>query len=382
MSNDKQDSQPNRARRQFLEQMTLAAGVAGVGSLVAQNAGSAEPAAPAAPTAAQTAAAAARGPNLVAAPPPLREVAGKVAFITGGSSGIGLGQARVFHEAGMKVVIGYIRDDQIGPALDAFKTGKDRVHAIKVNVIDRVAMAAAADEIEAKFGKIHLISNNAGIGLLTPLSGTEPKDFDQTVAINLTGVYNGVHIFLPRIRKHGEGGHIVTTSSMSGILPTEGGGAGAYTCTKFASVGMMEILRSELDTANANVGVSVYCPGLVNTNIFELAKNVNAAFAEPGAKAVPADAPVNEAYVRQIIGNGMDPMEAGRIVLAGIRNNDMWILSHPEFGPGLKERSEALLGSIPNTKAPPNRLAQEITTMHNSLYLREQKKLNARKGKA
>ncbi len=192
-----------------------------------------------------------------------------------------------------------------------FKTGKDRVHAIKVNVIDRVAMAAAADEIEAKFGKIHLISNNAGIGPLTPLSATEPKDFDQTVAVNLTGVYNGVHIFLPRIRKHGEGGHIVTTSSMSGILPTEGGGAGAYTCTKFATVGMMEILRSELDTANANVGVSVYCPGLVNTNIFELAKNVNAAFTEPGAKAGPADAPVNEAFIRQIIGNGMDPMEAG-----------------------------------------------------------------------
>jgi NAD(P)-dependent dehydrogenase (short-subunit alcohol dehydrogenase family) len=362
--------------------MTLAAGAAGMASLVAQNAVGAEPAAPAAPTAAQTAAAAARGPNLVAAPPPLRYVAGKVAFITGGSSGIGLGQARVFHEAGMKVVIGYIRDDQVGPALEAFKTGKDRVHAIKVNVIDRVAMAAAADEIEAKFGKIHLISNNAGIGPLTPLSGTEPKDFDQTVAVNLTGVYNGVHIFLPRIRKHGEGGHIVTTSSMSGILPTEGGGAGVYTCTKFATVGMMEILRSELDTANANVGVSVYCPGLVNTNIFELAKNVSAAFTEPGAKAGPADAPANEAFIRQIIGNGMDPMEAGRIVLAGIRNNDMWILSHPEFGPGLKERSDALLASLPNTKAPPTRLAQEITTMHNSLYLREQKKLSARKGKA
>lgn len=390
MTTSKHDLQLNRARRQFLEQMTLAAGVAGVGSLVAQNALSAQagaqPPAPtptpiAAPTAAQTAAAAAQGPSLVAAPPPLRDVAGKVAFITGASSGIGLGQARVFHEAGMKVVIGYIRDDQIGPALEQFKTGKDRVHAIKVNVIDRVAMAAAADEIEKKFGKIHLVSNNAGIGPLTPLSATEPKDFDQTVAVNLTGVYNGVHIFLPRIRKHGEGGHIVTTSSMSGILPTEGGGAGAYTTTKFGLVGMMEILRSEMDAANANVGVSVYCPGLVNTNIFELAKNVSAAFSEPGAKAGPADAPANEAFIRQIIGNGMDPIEAGRIVLAGIRNNDMWILSHPEFGPGLKERADALLASIPNTKAPETRLAQEVATMHNSLYLREQKKLNARRGR-
>jgi hypothetical protein len=77
----------------------------------------------------------------------------------------------------------------------------------------------------------------------------------------------------------------------------------------------------------------------------------------------------------------MDPMEAGRIVLAGIRNNDMWILSHPEFGPGLKERSDALLASIPNTKAPDSRLAQEVATRHNSLYLREQKKLSARRAR-
>ena len=374
MSNENHDP----ARRQFLEQMTLAAGVAGVGGLVTLNVMAAQPAAP---TAEQTAAAATQASSVVVGPPPLRDVSGKVAFITGGSSGIGLGQARVFHEAGMKVVIGYIRDDQIGPALDQFKSGKDRIHAIKVNVIDRAAMTAAADEIEAKFGKIHLISNNAGIGPLTPLSGTEPKDFDQTVAVNLTGVYNGVHIFLPRLRKHGEGGHIVTTSSMSGILPTEGGGAGAYTCTKFATVGMMEILRSELETANANVGVSVYCPGLVNTNIFELAKNVSAAFSEPGTKAGPADAPVNEAFIRQIIGNGMDPIEAGQIVLAGIRNNDLFILSHPEFGPGIKERMDTLMASVPNTRAPETRLAQERTTMRNSLYTRELGKLAARRGR-
>jgi NAD(P)-dependent dehydrogenase (short-subunit alcohol dehydrogenase family) len=352
-------------RRQFLGGVALAAGAA---SLIGTTSGG---------VASAQAANAAGAP----APAPLKDVAGKVAFITGGSSGIGLGQAHVFHEGGMKVVIGYIRDDQVGPALDGFKTGKDRVHAIKVNVIDRAAMKAAADEIEARFGKIHLLSNNAGIGPLTALAATEPKDFDQTVAVNLTGVYNGVYEFLPRIRKHGEGGHIVTTSSMSGILPTEGGGAGAYTATKFASVGMMEILRSEMDAANARVGVSVYCPGLVATNIFELEKNVSAAFNEKG-KAGPADAPANEAMIRKIIGAGMDPLEAGRIVLAGIRNNDMFILSHPEFGPGLRERMDALLGSLPATTPPPARLAQEQNTMHNSLYLRERSKQRGRTGKA
>jgi NAD(P)-dependent dehydrogenase (short-subunit alcohol dehydrogenase family) len=349
-------------RREFLSGMAVAAGAAGlIGSTTTPAAEG------------QVAAATALSP--------MKDVAGKVAFITGGSSGIGLGQARVFHEAGMKVVIGYIRDDQVGPALDSFRTGRDRVHAIKVNVIDRAAMKAAADEIEAKFGRIHLLSNNAGIGPLTPLLATEPKDFDQTVAINLTGVYNGIHEFVPRIRKHGEGGHVVTTSSMSGILPTEGGGAGAYTATKFAVMGLMEILRSELDAAKANVGASVYCPGLVATNIFELEKNVSAAFDEKG-KAGPADAEANTARIREIIGAGMSPIEAAQIVLAGIRNNDLFILSHPEFGPGLQERMDALMASVPATVAPAARLAQEQVTMHNSLYVRERSKLRARRRKA
>ena len=345
-------------RRQFLGAVAMTAGAAGLIGGRSRDARAASPAG--------------------AAAAPLKDVAGKVAFITGGSSGFGLGQAHVFHEAGMKVVIGYIRDDQVGPALESFSTGRDRVHAIKVNVIDRAAMKAAADEIEAKFGKIHLLSNNAGIGPLTPLLATEPKDFDQTVAVNLTGVYNGIHEFVPRIRKHGEGGHVVTTSSMSGILPTEGGGAGAYTATKFAVVGMMEILRSEFDAQKINIGASVYCPGLVATNIFELEKNVSAAFDEKG-KAGPADADANAARIRQIIGAGMSPTEAAQIVLAGIRNNDLFILSHPEFGPGLQERMDALMASVPRGNAPASRLAQEQVTMHNSLYVRERDKLRARR---
>ena len=141
---------PGVDRRQFLGALAMAGSAASL--LGARGARAAAPAAAA----------------------PLKDVQGKVAFITGGSSGIGLGQAHVFHEAGMKVVIGYIRDDQVGPALDGFTSGKDRIHAIKVNVVDRAAMKAAADEIEAKFGKIHLVSNNAGIGPLTPLLATEP----------------------------------------------------------------------------------------------------------------------------------------------------------------------------------------------------------------
>jgi short-subunit dehydrogenase len=165
---------------------------------------------------------------------------------------------------------------------------------------------------------------------------------------------------------------------MSGILPTEGGGAGAYTASKFAITGMMEILRSELDAAKANIGASVYCPGLVATNIFELEKNLSAAFDQKAA--APAGTGANSERIKQIIGAGMDPLEAARIVLAGIRNNDLFILSHPEFRDGLQERMDALLASVPRTEAPAERLAQEGVTMHNSLYLRELAKLRARQG--
>lgn len=358
-------SDPTASRRHFLQGLGIAASAA---SLALPPSAAAQSGTPAASSAAPAAA-------------PLREVAGKVAFITGASSGIGLGQARVLHDAGMKVVIGYIRDDQLDAALAQFKTDRNRVHAIKVNVVDRDAMAAAADEIESRFGKIHLLSNNAGIGPLVPLSGTDYATFDQTVAINLTGVFNGVRVFLPRIRKHGEGGHIVSTSSMSGILPTEGGGAGAYTTTKFAVVGMMEALRSEMDAGRTGVGVSVYCPGLVNTNIFEYEKNVSATFNPNAPRPAAGDNAASEARIRSIIGNGMDPIEAGQFVLAGIRANDLFILSHPEFAEGLAERHEALMASLPyGRKAPEARLATVAGQMHNSLYVRERaKRLAARR---
>jgi NAD(P)-dependent dehydrogenase (short-subunit alcohol dehydrogenase family) len=353
----------NEARRQFLGQMALA-GIASVGALDPRGANAQAPAAGA----------------IAAGPAPLKDVTGKVAFITGGSSGIGLGQARVFHEAGMKVVIGYIRDDQVGPALEQFKTDKDRVHAIKVNVTDRAAMRAAADEVEAHFGKIHLVSNNAGIGLLTSLSAVDYQDFDQTIAVNLVGVFNGVHEFLPRIRKHGEGGHIITTSSMSGILPTEGGGAGIYTTTKFAVVGMMEALRSEMDTVKANVGVSVYCPGLVSTNIFEVEQNLRASFNTGGAaKTEGPEAAAFATRMRGIIASGMSPLEAGRYVLNGIRNNDLFILSHPEFLEGLKERHAVIQASVAHGKAPVERTNMVKSTMRNSVYTRELAKLGKRR---
>ena len=142
-------------------------------------------------------------------------VDGKVAFITGGASGIGLGMAKAFTKAGMKAVIADLRADHIAEAKAYFDATpqKDAVHFIELDVTDRAAYARAADEAERVFGKVHVLCNNAGIGISGEISKATYHDWDWAMSVNLDGVFNGIHIFLPRIRAHGEGGHIVNTSS-------------------------------------------------------------------------------------------------------------------------------------------------------------------------
>jgi NAD(P)-dependent dehydrogenase (short-subunit alcohol dehydrogenase family) len=168
-------------------------------------------------------------------PPPITDVKGKVAYITGGSSGIGLGIARVFHEAGMKVVLGYLDDQHIGDALKLFPANDPRVHAIKHDVMDRDGWERTADEIEKKFGGLQVLVNNAGVGLQAPGSTGTYKDWEWGLGVNLWGPINGIHTYIPRMLASKQGAHIVTTTSTSGILP--GSGAGIYTVSKIAAVG-------------------------------------------------------------------------------------------------------------------------------------------------
>lgn len=143
---------------------------------------------------------------------------GQAAFITGGASGIGFGIAGAFIDAGMNAVLADLRADHIDQALAAFaKRGQSmQVHAIRLDVTDRAATAAAAAKSERVFGKPHMLVNNAGVGIQGPFSGISYDDWDFGLAVNLGGVINGLQTFLPRIRAHGEGGHIVNTASLAG----------------------------------------------------------------------------------------------------------------------------------------------------------------------
>jgi NAD(P)-dependent dehydrogenase (short-subunit alcohol dehydrogenase family) len=281
---------------------------------------------------------------------PLAEVKGKTAFVTGGSSGIGLGIARALSAAGMKVAFSYRSEAHRDAALASFPKDNPGVHTLKLDTADRDAMPRAADEVERVFGNVHLVVNNAGVGIPALLSNVSWQDWDWSLDVNVSGIFNGVRTFLPRLLAHGEGGHIVATSSSAGIVA---GTLGVYATAKFAVVGMMESLRTEME--GKDIGVSVYCPGLVRSSIFDIERNRPAAHGAV-SREPPQPPPLKPgAKPFDIMAAAMDPLEAGRQVLAGVRHNDLYILSHPEFEPVVRQRVSLLLASFSKKPVPPGR---------------------------
>jgi NAD(P)-dependent dehydrogenase (short-subunit alcohol dehydrogenase family) len=275
--------------------------------------------------------------------PQLKDLKGKTIYITGGNTGIGLGIGRAAANAGMNVVMGYIQEDKVESAMALYKADqKSRVIAIRHDVTDRPGWVTMLAEINRKFGNLHLLVNNAGIKTLRQASQVDAGAWDAAVAVNFTGIYNGCAAVIPHMIAHKEGAHIVTTSSMGGILP--GVNAGVYTATKFAAFGIMEALRVEL--AGTNIGTSVFSPGGVSTD------NILSDAGQTGA-------------------NSMDPLEAGERVLNGVVNNDLFIFSHPEFAPGMKQRFDAILASAPQDGFPEARARAQAVVLTSPAYAPE-----------
>jgi NAD(P)-dependent dehydrogenase (short-subunit alcohol dehydrogenase family) len=265
----------------------------------------------------------------------MEDVAGKTAFVTGGASGIGLGMATTFTGAGMNVVIADLRADHIERACEQLPG----LHAIELDVTDREAFARAADEAEGAFGNVHVVCLNAGVGVLGPAKDARYDDWDWGLGVLLGGVVNGIQTFLPRLLAHGEGGHIVNTSSMAGMLPVPN--SVVYTTAKAAVIGLSEVLRSEL--APEGIGVSAFCPGPVRTNIGEVGKTRPERYRDSGYAEFE-----RQLAQRENSPLWMDPVECGERVLEGIRRNDLYIFTHPEFREGVDERCRAILGSFPD----------------------------------
>ena len=282
----------------------------------------------------------------------MQDVAGKVAFITGGVSGIGLGIAKAFALAGMKVVITWRREDHLEQALSWFRARPQLVvHAIRLDVTDRDGMRRAAEETVRVFGKVHVLCNNAGISVFGPMDEATYEDWEWVMGVNFGGVVNGLVSFLPFIKAHGEGGHIVNVASMAAFLA--GPQAGIYTTSKFAVRGLTECLRYNL--APYGIGVSLMCPGLTKSNIHEAALHRPEEFAHT---AFPAD-PELVKQLEELHSSGMDPLEVGQKTLRGMQRNDLYIFSHPEFEEEFREIFAAIMGALPDEEPDPRRLPIE-----------------------
>jgi len=198
----------------------------------------------------------------------VKELKGKTAFVTGAAGGIGLGMAKTFARAGMNVVIADIQNEQLKVAENELREITDNVLALVVNTTDTSALEGAAEKVEKTFGNLHVLCNNAGIGGGGKILETDADKWKQVFSVNFWGPLNGINQFLPGMLEHGEEGHIVNTSSFSGIQGH--GHQSAYGSSKFALVGMSEYLRNDL--ADSNIGVSVLCPHVVDTPIIDALK--------------------------------------------------------------------------------------------------------------
>lgn len=272
-------------------------------------------------------------------PAPMADVRGRTAFVTGGANGIGLGIARALVRVGANVVIADIRESSLAEA-KASLAADEQVETVQLDVTDREGYARAADAAEERFGKIHMLIGNAGVGVLGPVLDARYADWDWGLGVNLGGVVNGLVEVLPRIKAHGEGGQVVTTSSQSALIPING--SSIYTATKAAVLGLSEAIRGELTPHN--IGVSVFLPGPVQSNI--------AFSSETRPEKLRQDSGYQEfeegMKKRPVSPLWMGADEVGERVLAGIRNNDLYILTHPEFKEGMRTRFEAILASVPD----------------------------------
>jgi NAD(P)-dependent dehydrogenase (short-subunit alcohol dehydrogenase family) len=235
----------------------------------------------------------------------MRELAGKTAFVTGGASGIGFALGRVFAQAGMKVMLADIETDALAAAVKSLRDVGPEVRGIRCDVADPISIEHAAKASYEAFGNVHIVCNNAGVAAGGGIDAISLDNWRWVLDVNLMGVLHGIRTFLPHIRAHGEGGHIVNTASMAGI---EGGlGFSPYTASKFAVVGISEGLAAQLKPLG--IGVTVLCPGFVRTRIGESGRNRPERYGQAPTldPASPAGAMV--AQIAELLKAGLDPTD-------------------------------------------------------------------------
>ncbi|HEV7715188.1 MAG TPA: SDR family NAD(P)-dependent oxidoreductase [Steroidobacteraceae bacterium] len=293
----------------------------------------------------------------------MEDVRNKIAFITGAASGIGLGLARTFAAARMTVVMADVRVPALEAAAASLGATGAKILALPLDVTDRAAWSAAVDRVERELGPVELLCSNAGVNFIGATQEATYQDWDFGLGVNLGGAINAVHTIVPRMIASGRGGHVVITSSVSGLFT--GGGSGVYATTKYALVGLAESLRGDLK--RHGIGVSVLCPGPVKSELFE-----STAAVRPAKLAATGSIPVVPPGVSRedtpIFVTAPSGEEVGQQVLAGIRRNDLYILTHSEIRPVLEARAAALIAALPAEPVNEARIAASRGLLDTSLY--------------
>jgi NAD(P)-dependent dehydrogenase (short-subunit alcohol dehydrogenase family) len=286
----------------------------------------------------------------------MKEFRDQIAFITGGASGAGFGQALVFGRAGAKIVIADVRAAAIEKALAELKAEGITAHGIVLDITDRAAYAKAADEVERVFGAPPtLLFNTAGVNSFGPVENSTYDDYDWIMGVNLGGVVNGMVTFVPRMIKTGKPGHIVTVSSLGGLQGSAF--AAPYSAAKAAVVNLMESYRLSLE--KYGIGVSVVCPANIKSNIAEASKLRPAQYGHSGyVENADSIASLHSIHI-----HGMEPVELAEHVRRGIEDNQLYIIPYPEAKEGLKKHFDTIVESVLPMEADPEGARKRVEAL-------------------
>ena len=257
---------------------------------------------------------------------------GRVAVVTGGGSGIGEAMAKAFAREGAKLALVDVDRGRVDRVAAEIAAGGGEAVAMVADVTERESVEAVAQRTIDHFGAVHIVCNNAGVGVFGPIAEATHKDWQWVMNVNFWGVVHGIEAFVPRLVAQKQGGHIVNTASLAGLAGMPG--LGVYCASKFAVVGLTESLQRELK--GDGIGVSVLCPMIVKTNINTSERNRPADMQNPGAQRETLGE-MNATFSRVI-----EPAAVGDMVVRGIREKALYILTHGESREPLRRRAERL----------------------------------------
>jgi NAD(P)-dependent dehydrogenase (short-subunit alcohol dehydrogenase family) len=272
----------------------------------------------------------------------MRDLAGKTAFVTGGASGIGFALGRAFLQRDLNVILADIDSDALAVAVKTLRDLGPRVRGVTCDVADPESVERAAKASYEAFGNVHVICNNAGVSAGGGISDISLDNWRWVLDVNVMGVLHGIRTFLPHIQTHGEGGHIVNTASMAGMLSIPW--FAPYVASKFAVVAMSEGLAMQLKPLG--IGVSVLCPEYVRTRIMESERHRPERYGPRQTLDPASPAAALAAQVAARIQSGIDPSDVAERVLTAIHEDELYVFTHSNVRAGVEQRFAAILTAM------------------------------------